>query len=123
MSSTDDDRARRLAGALFDEVVAPLAAARRAAGRQAYFPLAGDAGAKSYYVTPVVRVMQQPVDFEFPGGGTAEGLVDALAEWWAAQGESGLAAMAPRLKEIAEALQEQVVKSDGSVSIFCYTMF
>jgi hypothetical protein len=31
--------------------------------------------------------------------------------------------MAPRLKEIAEALKEEVVESDGNVSIFCYTMF
>ncbi|MEX0641420.1 MAG: hypothetical protein WD468_01900 [Pirellulales bacterium] len=123
MISTDgEDRARRLAGALFDEVVAPLAAARKAGGSQAYFPMAGEQGAKSYYVTPTVRVMQ-PADFEFPGGGTAEGLVDALAEWWTAEGEIALASMAPSLKEIAETLQEQVVESDGSVSIFCYTMF
>ncbi len=122
MSSTDDDRSRRLTGALFDEVVAPLAASRRAAGMQAYFPLAGEPGAMSYYVVPTVRVMQT-ADFELPGGGTPEGLVDALAERWTAEGETGLATMAARLKAIAEALQREVVESDGSVSIFCYTMF
>jgi hypothetical protein len=122
MSSTDQDRARRLAGALFDEIVAPLAEARRAAGKQAYFPLAAEPGAKSYYEEPVLRVMQ-PADFEFPGDGTAEGLVDALAAAWMAEGETGLAAMAPRLKEIAEALRDEAAEGDGSVSIFCYTMF
>jgi hypothetical protein len=120
MSSTErEERARQLAGALFDEVVAPLAAARQAAGCQPYFPIAGEAGVESYYVTP----MAQAADFEFPGGGTAEGLIDALAALWTSQGETALASMAPRLKEIAEALKEEVVESDGNVSIFCYTMF
>lgn len=122
MSSTDEDRARRLAGALFDELVTPLAEARKVAGKQAYFPLAGEAGAKTYYEEPVLRAMQ-PGDFEFPGGGTAEGLVDALAASWAAEGETDLAAMAPRLKEIAAALREEAAEGDGSVSILCYTMF
>ena len=122
MSSTDEDRARRLAGALFDKVVTPLAEARKVAGKQAYFPLAGEAGTKTYYEEPVLRAMQ-PADFEFPGGSTAEGLVDALAASWAAEGETGLAAMAPSLKEIAAALREEAAEGDGNVSILCYTMF
>jgi hypothetical protein len=122
MSSTDENRARRLAAALFDEVVTPLSQNRRAAGKQAYFPLAAEAGAKTYYEEPVLRVMQ-PADFEFPGGGRAEMLVDALAAAWTAEGESGLAAMAPTLKEIALALREEALEGDGSVSILCYTMF
>lgn len=122
MSSNDENRARRLAAALFDEVVTPLAQARRVAGQQAYFPLAAEPGAKSYYEEPVRRVMQ-PADFEFPGGGTAERLVDALAASWTAEGESGLAAMAPTLKEIAQALAEEALEGDGTVSILCYTMF
>ena len=122
MSSTDDNRARRLAAALFDAVVTPLAQTRRVAGKQAYFPLAAQPGAKSYFEEPILRVMQ-PADFEFPGGGGAEMLVDALAASWTAEGESGLAAMAPMLKEIALALREEALESDGSVSILCYTMF
>ena len=122
MSSTDLDRARSLAGALFDEVVIPLAEARKVAGQQAFFPLAGEAGATTYYEEPVLRTMQ-PADFEFPGGGTAEGLIDALATSWTAEGETGLAAMAPRLKEIAAALKEEAAEGDGSVSILCYTMY
>ncbi len=122
MSSTDGDRARRLAAALFDEVVTPLALSRRASGKQAYFPLAAEAGAKSYYETPIARVMQ-PADFEFPGHGTAEMLVDPLTASWTAEGESGLAALAPALKEIAAALREEAIEGDGTVSILCYTMF
>ncbi len=122
MSSTDEEHARGLAGALFDEVIRPLAEARRVAGQQAYFPLAGDAGAKSYFEEPILGVMQ-PADFEFPGGGTADGLVDTLSALWTAEGETGLAAMAPRLKEIAEALRQEAAEGDGTVSILCYTMF
>jgi hypothetical protein len=122
MSSTDENRARRLATELFDAVVTPLAQSRQVAGKQAYFPLAAEAGAKSYFEEPILRVMQ-PADFEFPGGGTAETLVDALAASWTAAGESGLAAMAPALKEIAGALRQEALEGDGSVSILCYTMF
>lgn len=121
MNSTEDP-ARQASGALFDEVVVPLAEARKAAGQQAYFPLAKATGVSSYYDEPGVRVMA-PSDFEFPGGGTAEGLVDALITSWTAEGESGLAAMAPRLKEVAEALRAESAEGDGSVNILCYTMF
>ncbi len=122
MSSTEENRTRKSAGALFDELVTPLAEARKVAGKQAYFPLAGESSATSYYQEPVLHKMQ-PADFEFPGGGTAAGLIDALAAFWTVEGETGLAAMAPKLKEIAEALQEEAAQGDGSVSILCYTMF
>ncbi len=121
-NSTDEDHARTLAGTLFDEVVAPLAKARRVAGTRAYFPLADEAGVRSYYEKPIIRVMQS-ADCEFTGGGTAEGLIDALAASWTAEGEADLAAMAPRRKAIAEALHVRAAESDGSVSILCYTMF
>jgi hypothetical protein len=65
----------------------------------------------------------QPADFEFPGGGSAAGLIDALTAYWAAQGETQLAAMAPRLHEIAEALRDEAAEGDGTVSVLCYTMF
>jgi hypothetical protein len=122
MSSTELDRARKAAADLFDEGVVPLAEARRAAGRQEYFPLERELGATSYYDEPARRTMQ-PVDFELAGGGKAEGLVDALAATWTAQGEAGLAAMAPGLREIAEALGEEAAEGDGTISILCYTMF
>jgi hypothetical protein len=122
MSSTDVDRARRLAGELFDEIVTPLATTRRLAGKPAYFPLAADTKLTSYYQRPVARLLR-PSEFEFPGGGTAEGLVEALAALWTAAGDSDLAAMAAKLKEIAAALEDEAAEGDGSVSILCYTMF
>lgn len=122
MSSTDEDRVRALAGALFDELVVPLAEGRKQAGTQSYFPLKGEPGAKSYYLPPVANVME-PADFEFPGGGTAEGLIDALAGKWTREGEMGLVALAPRLKEISAVLREEAAEGDGKVSILCYTMF
>ena len=121
MSSTEGERSRELAGALFDDVISTVGKTRAAAGEQAYFPTAKDRLATTYYSKPLTAVMR-PADFEFPGAGTADGLVDAVAALWDAQGDDELAAMAPRLKEIADALRGEVVESDGSVSIFCYTM-
>ena len=122
MDLTEKERAPRQAQELCHEMVIRLADARRNKGRQEYFPLSRDAERESYFEEPILRTMQ-PLDFEFPGGGTPEGLVDALAEFWTSDGESGLAAMAPRLKEIAEALREEAEDGDGTVSILCYTMF
>jgi len=122
MSLIDENPARAIAATLFEKAIAPLAEARRAAGQQAYFPLAPESAVGSYFDEPALRVMQQ-ADFEFPGGGTAEGLIDALAAAWSAAGESELAAMAPALKAIAEALRKEAVEGDRSVSILCYTMF
>lgn len=122
MKPTEPDRAGELARALFDEVVVPLAEARRTAGALPYFPCAGDSGTASYFTPPDALVMK-PADFEFPGGGTPEGLVEAVAAHWSAQGERGLAGMAPRLLAVAEALRREDAEGDGSVDILCYTMF
>jgi hypothetical protein len=122
MKQTELDRSARLAAALFDEVVIPLAKAKRGADSQVYFPLRPEAQAKSYFEPASTRTMN-PSDFEFPGGGAADGFIDALAAFWAAQGETELAATAGRLKEIADALGDEVSQDDGSVNILCYTLF
>ncbi|MGH8548917.1 MAG: hypothetical protein ACRERU_10020 [Methylococcales bacterium] len=119
MNQTKSDRSARLAGVLFDEVLVPLAAARRARGAQPYFPLQPDPKASSYFSPPSLRT---PSDFELRGG-TAEGLLEALAALWEAQGETELAAMIPRMKEIAEALADEHAESDGTVDVLCYTLF
>jgi hypothetical protein len=120
MNSTE--KVEALALALFDERLVPEAKARRARGEKDYFLLAPDSQAASYFERPAV-VSMQPDDFAFPGGGGADGLIDALAKFWTDEGEGGLAAMAPALKEIAAALREEAAQSDGSVDVFCYTMF
>lgn len=112
----------RLSGRLFDDVLAPLAAARRAAGAAPYFPAGPDPAAASYFSAARPRSMS-PADFEFPGGGTAAGLVAALVTQWSDEGESVLAASGPRLIAIAEALDKARLETDGSVDIFCYTLF
>lgn len=122
MSSTDTDRGRTLAGCLYDDALAPLAESRRITGQRPFFPAAPDAGAVTYYDEVTTRTMS-PADFEFPGGGDVEGFVDALATLWSAEGEAALAAMAPRLKELAIVLQSEADEGNGDISILCYTMF
>ena len=124
MNQTDKpaDRSTTLSGALFDEVLAASANARRDAGARPYFPVWRDGSATSYFTRSGVSVMSA-ADFEFPGGGRAEGLVEALTSFWRAEGETALAGAGPRLKAIADALRDEAASDDGSVDIFCYTLF
>ncbi|WP_294536355.1 hypothetical protein [uncultured Rhodoblastus sp.] len=112
--------ADRLARALFDTVLVPAAEARRAEHRAEFFPLAPDPAAASYFEN-LDRGARGETDF--PGGGEVEGLINALADYWRAQGEAGLVALAPGLKSLARALGEEGAEGDGSVDPYCYTMF
>jgi hypothetical protein len=79
--------------------------------------------AKSYLVQPHLTKMT-PSDFEFPGGGSADGLIEKLGGYWVREGDLQLVPVTSRLKRIAVALEAEGVESrDGSVDIFCYTMF
>jgi hypothetical protein len=111
-----------LSGTLFDEVLVPLANARRDAGAAPYFPAWRDEKVATYFERSDVSQMS-PVDFEFPGGGTPEGLIGSLMAFWGAEGEAVLARTAPRLGAIAAALREEAAAEDGNVDIFCYTLF
>ena len=122
MSQTDVERSTRLSGTLFDEVLLPLAGARKAVSAAPYFPKWRDAQASTYFEPSDITSMAA-ADFEFPGGGTPEGLIEALATYWLAQGDTALAASAPQLRAIAAALRDESVDDDGSVDIFCYTLF
>jgi hypothetical protein len=124
MNSTDKSKstANQLAGELFDNAIVPLAERRGRAAVREYFPLAGEPGATTYFNEPTLSSMQ-PADFDFPGDGTADGMLDALHELWTEQGESGLAALVPQLKQIAAALRNEPAEANGDVSIFCYTMY
>lgn len=112
----------RLAYSLFDEVLAPLARDKRQAGAFLYFPADFDPAADSYFLSPAVKQMT-PTEFEFPGGGSAPGLIADVATHWREEGEVALAATAPRLAAIADALAEAAASQDGNVDIFCYTLF
>lgn len=116
------ERSTLLSKALFDQVLTPLAVSRRDARATPYFPPWRQADAKSYFNRSSVTKMS-PADFEFPGGGTPDGLVQALVQFWTAENEPALAAAGPRLKAIAEALREEAAAESGNVDIFCYTLF
>ena len=62
-------------------------------------------------------------DLHYPGGGMPDGLIDELEQYWVGQDKPELAAMTPRLKQLAQALGEADQRSDGKVDIFVYTMF
>jgi len=121
MSPTDSHVAQ-LAGELFDRHIGRLANDRAAAGRQEYFPLNRDPEAVTYFEQAGVDTTQAS-DFEFPGGGTAHGLIDALIALWSDQGETALAAMGPLLHDLADAACAEAEEGDGTVDILCYTMF
>jgi hypothetical protein len=124
MNQTDKQaqRSTELSRALFDEVLVPLAKARREAGAAPYFPAWREEKVATYFERSGVSRMS-PADFEFPGGGTAEGLIDSLTAFWRAEGEAALAGAGPRLRAIADALREEAAAQDGDVDIFCYTLF
>jgi len=111
-----------LAGELFDQVLLPLADARRVAGAGPFFPLGPDSAVPSYFAPSKVGSMKAE-DFEFPGGGEAVGLVKALVAHWADEGETGLVNAGPKLHAIAASLAADETPQDGAVDIFCYTLF
>jgi hypothetical protein len=119
MSSTSP-RGEAAAAALYDDVLAPLSARLRAAGRSP-FPLGPDPAAASYYVTRPQRAMR-PADFEAPACRTPEDFARALAAHWTALGRDELAAEAPRF---AAAAREAYAlgEGDAEVSPFVYVMF
>lgn len=122
MNRTESGLAARLAGELFDQTVAPLAQARRASGSQPYFPLRPDVSASSYFVPPGTRKMHAS-DFELFADDPSKDFIEALATYWTASGETELAAMAPRMKQIAQTVIDEAVQSDGNVDVLCYTLF
>jgi hypothetical protein len=115
-------RSAILSGALFDDVIVPLANEHRGHSAPPQSPRWRDPDASTFFLLSSVSRMTA-ADFEFPGGGTAEGLVDALAAYWLGEGETRLADCVPHLREIVEALRDEVGNDDGSVDIFCYTLF
>ena len=107
MSSTDDaQRVRRF----YDEVIAPAAERVRARGER-FFPL-GPTPEPSWYSQP----HSGPEFFTLESGE----LEAALRERWRDVPE--LAAMAPKLVELARTLEVQG-EDDGEISPFVYVMY
>ena len=124
MSQTEEkaSRSAKLSAAFFDEVLVPLARARSAASAATFFPAFRDEKVETYFERASGSPMSA-ADFEFPGGGTPEGLIAALTAFWRAEGDAALSASASRLAVIADALRDEAVAEDGSVDALCYTLF
>lgn len=117
-----DSRPILLAGELFDELLVPLAKVRQETRAAPYFAAGPDPTVQTYFSPSAVTALAAD-DFEFPGGGDPDALVDALIGHWAAQGESVLADARAKLHAIVDALAESEIADDGTVDIFCYTLF
>jgi hypothetical protein len=104
----------------FQEVIVPLALRERAAGKS-FFPLRADPQAESYYVEPT-RPLMVASDFELRAADSITDFVEELAALWISEGNEELAAMAPRLIELARKMSEQEKHADD-VSDFMYVMF
>ena len=122
MNQIDVNYSALLAGALYDDCIAPLAVARREAGATPYFALCKDPAAASYF-EPCAPAEATAPDLDRAEMAGAAALIDALAAHWTAEGETALAAMAPRLQAIAKALGEEQAAQGDTVDILCYTMF
>ncbi len=114
--------AEELSRKLFVEVLLPLAETRRMNGAQPYFSVARDSDIQSYFEHLKGGPMSD-AEFEFPGGGNADGLAQALVAHWAAEGEVELGATRLRLEAIAAALRKAAMQANSDVDIFCYTLF
>ena len=122
MTSIEMSLSARIAGELFDHVLVPMAAARQACGAPAYFAADRKGSSASYFVQPSLPTMGA-ADFELPGHGTAERVIEALVAFWERAGDSDLCCLGPVMREVAAALQSEAVENDGTVSVFCYAMF
>ena len=118
MSLTEDQDI--LAAEFFDELLTPLAARERDRAKS-FFPLGADSQDESYYVEPPRRVMEA-ADFELRAAQSLSDFVKELAALWAAEGHEELAALAPRLLELAEEMREREEQAED-VSPFMYVMF
>lgn len=107
--------------AFFDEMIKPLAERARAEGKS-FFPLGPDPQAPTYFVEPQRKVMR-PDDFELRAAESPEQFVEELAALWMYEGNGELAAMVPRLAELASAMAAQEQPDAEDLPPFIYAMF
>lgn len=111
----------QLAFDFFDEVIGPIAQRERAAGKS-FFPLGFDPEAETYFSTPVRKVMKRE-DFELRAADSLEKFVAELCALWTQEGNEELAAMAPRLLELARQMASRPQPEAEELSPFMYAMF
>lgn len=122
MNSTKEAKADPLSRSVFSGFIIPLAKSLGPEGRAACLEIGRNSAGNSYFVTSSQTVMQVS-EFEFPGGGTADGLIDAYSRFCQTSNHEELLEMLPQLREIAGALQSEMAEASGDVDIMCYTMF
>jgi hypothetical protein len=110
-------------GALFDELLMPMAQRMREAGVDV-FPRAPDVSWLSYYVRRK-RSAMQPADFSSASCGDVDQFEQRLAAHWQGLGRRELAAQAGRFAAIARAAQQAQAQlpAQGELSPYVYAMF
>ena len=123
MSSTKEEQLAQLMGALFDEVLLPMAERMQAAGVEP-FPLAPDVTWLSYYVRRRRSAMTHE-DFTSAACADPAEFAVRLAAHWHALGRSELAAQAQRIAADAAAARP-LLKAGAAAeapSPYVYAMF
>lgn len=123
MSSTKEEQLAQLMGALFDEVLLPIAEQMRAGGVQA-FPLAPDVSWLSYYVRRRRSAMTHDDFTSACCLDTAE-LERRLGAHWGALGRQELASHATRFAAAAQAARPLLAAgaAPDQPSPYVYAMF
>jgi hypothetical protein len=123
MNSTNEDLIAAQMGALFDDVLRPIAQAMRADGVQA-FPLEPDVSWLSYYVRRKRATMTRD---DFTGASCIDiaELELRLAAHWQALGRHELAAQASRFAAAASAAKALMAADapESELSPYVYAMF
>ena len=123
MSSTDDDKLREAIGALFDEVLMPMAERMRASGAQPFW-MKPDATWLSYYARRYPCSMTHD-DFTSASCIDFEDFERRLAAYWKARGRHELVDEVSRITTITRTAHAAFArdKQDAEVSPFIYVMF
>lgn len=123
MNSTDNDELDAMLGALFDDVLTPIAGAMRSRGEQP-FPLKPDVSWLSYYVRRR-RSTTTAADFTSASCRDADEFEQRLQAHWQALGRHELAAQVAQFGSVARAAM--AARSDlppkEDLSPFVYAMF
>ena len=120
MNSTRDDKVREVIGALFDDVLAPIAEDMRARAVEP-FPLKPDMSRQTYYVLRSKRAMKRE-DFTSPTCTDFGNFESRLASHWKSIGRDNLSDKTSHFAgaaRVAYALGDQ----ETEVSPFIYVMF
>ena len=123
MSSTKEEQLAQLMGALFDEVLLPIAARMGADGVQA-FPLAPDVSWLSYYVRRRRSAMAHD-DFASAACADTAEFEQRLGAHWRALGRTELAGHAARFAAAAQAARPLLAAATPAdqASPYVYAMF